>query len=84
MGEHWTRARKISVNILLPDWKQHGNAAGIVRNSADIREAFEFVLDAECRVGSRVKRGDKVCRYPHWMRQTDCISSQQSFHHNNS
>ena len=46
-GANWAKARDIPVKYFRPDWKQHGKAAGPIRNGmmADYAEALIAVWD---------------------------------------
>ena len=43
LGEQYAKENKIPTMIFLPDWKRHGRAAGMIRNT-DIIEAAEMVI----------------------------------------
>jgi len=43
LGERYAKENKIPTMIFLPDWKKHGRAAGMIRNT-DIVEEAEIVI----------------------------------------
>jgi|1048.fasta_scaffold24358_3 hypothetical protein len=43
LAERWARENDIPVEVYLPDWKNLGRAAGIVRNRAMVMECHECI-----------------------------------------
>ena len=43
LAERWARKNDIPVEVYLPDWKNLGRAAGIVRNRAMVMECHECI-----------------------------------------
>ena len=43
LGEAWAMARGIPVRRLIPDWKKHGRAAGVIRNTDIVKQADKVV-----------------------------------------
>jgi len=43
LAECWAKSNKIPLQVFLPDWKQHGRAAGPLRNSLIIAEATHVI-----------------------------------------
>ncbi len=43
LAERWARKNDIPVEVYLPDWKNLGKAAGIVRNRAMVMECHECI-----------------------------------------
>ena len=54
LGESWAHMKGIPIKMFLPDWKQHGKAAGPIRNStmADNADALILVWDGASRGSS--------------------------------
>jgi hypothetical protein len=43
IGEEWAEKYGIETLIFLPDWKQHGKAAGFIRNEDIIKNADQVI-----------------------------------------
>lgn len=51
LGENWAKKNNIETLIFLPDWDNHGNAAGFIRNQDIIKNCDEAIAfwDGESR-----------------------------------
>ena len=66
LAERWAKSNEIFTKIFLPDWKQHGKAAGPIRNSLIIDESTHVIafLSKESRGTydsiKKAKQGNKI------------------------
>jgi hypothetical protein len=43
LGEQWAKKHNIPTKVFYPDWKQHGKAAGMIRNKLIIEECDKCI-----------------------------------------
>lgn len=62
LGEQWARKHKIKVLILKPDWKKHGDRAGLIRNHDIVKECNYMIAFPSKSNGSGTQHSISIAK----------------------